>query len=214
MEIKSCADGGYHVKGFSVCATPLGQPAAPGAQLTTAHLCHDAEGLHIHENASTGSHGVFSSASKCGDSVFTAGDVLEVFIAPVKKPTDVPEYYHELDTGAAGAMWASCIQHSGDGANSSVMTCANPAKVGKLKCSGLATFDSGLTVKVTNASDLSWFATNMTIPWKVFPDWARKSHDHCWHLGCSLPKSASNDRANRADERHQRHPRPLAPLAA
>jgi len=24
-----------------------------------------------------------------------------------------------------------------------------------------------------------------------------KPHDHCWHLGCILPKSPSNDRANR-----------------
>ena len=26
---------------------------------------------------------------------------------------------------------------------------------------------------------------------------ARKTHDYCWHLGCILPKSAGNNRANR-----------------
>ena len=29
----------------------------------------------------------------------------------------------------------------------------------------------------------------------------RKSRDYCWHLGCILPKSASNDRADRGLER-------------
>lgn len=72
------------------------------------------------------------------------------------------------DTGAAGALWASCINHTGDGVNASTMTCA-PAKPGILPCTGLANFPHGLTVKVTNATDLSWWATNLTIPWGIFP---------------------------------------------
>ena len=32
---------------------------------------------------------------------------------------------------------------------------------------------------------------------RFMPDY-RKSRDYCWHLGCILPKSASNNRANRA----------------
>ena len=32
----------------------------------------------------------------------------------------------------------------------------------------------------------------------------RKPHDHCWHLGCILPKSAGNDRANRAKKKRKK----------
>ena len=38
-----------------------------------------------------------------------------------------------------------------------------------------------------------------------------KSHDYCWHLGCILPKSASNNRANR--KRDDSGPRPERPEA-
>ena len=30
-----------------------------------------------------------------------------------------------------------------------------------------------------------------------YPSPGRKSRDYCWHLGCIIPKSVSNDRANR-----------------
>ena len=32
----------------------------------------------------------------------------------------------------------------------------------------------------------------------------RKPHDHCWHLGYILPKSAGNHRANRAKKKRKK----------
>ena len=97
VEIKSCADGGVTVTDFKQCATPLGQPAVPAAQALSVRLCHDSVGLHIQHNA-TDKH-IFSPWTHCNDNVFINSDVLEVFIAPVKDPYDVPAFYHEIDTG-------------------------------------------------------------------------------------------------------------------
>jgi hypothetical protein len=36
MEIKSCAQGGVTVTDFKACATPLGQPDVPAAQVRSA----------------------------------------------------------------------------------------------------------------------------------------------------------------------------------
>lgn len=67
---------------------------ATGAQALSAHLCHDEVGLHVHHNATD--KYIFSPWTACNDNVFVNSDVLEVFLAPVKQPYDVPQYYHEI----------------------------------------------------------------------------------------------------------------------
>ena len=111
---------------------------------------------------------IFSPWTKCNDNVFVNSDVLEVFIAPVKRPTDVPSVYHEIDTGAAGALWAACINNPAG--NVTTQTCEPPQK-GTLNCRGAADFEKGLTVAVTNSTGTpgsGWWATDLTVPWAIF----------------------------------------------
>ena len=54
----------------------------------------DEVGLHVHHNATD--KYIFSPWTACNDNVFVNSDVLEVFLAPVKQPYDVPQYYHEI----------------------------------------------------------------------------------------------------------------------
>ena len=52
--------------------------------------------------------------------------------------------------------------------------------------------DMGLSKKLEEEETSFTFSTNAPSG-----DGGCKPHDYCWHLGCILPKSASNDRANR-----------------
>jgi hypothetical protein len=80
------------------------------AEQTTARLCHDADGLHVHADATDSS--VKASVTECGIvSMMNTDDVMEVFIAPVNKATDDPRFYHEIDTGASGDLWGSLTQN-------------------------------------------------------------------------------------------------------
>ena len=100
-------------------------------------------------------------------------DVLEVFIAPVKVATDVPSFYHEIDTGAAGALWAACINNAAG--NVTTQTC-DPPQTGTLNCTGAADFERGLHAKVKNSTGTpgsGWWATDLTIPWAIFAPWAQ-----------------------------------------
>ena len=77
---------------------------------TTARLCHDAAGLHVHADAKDSS--VKASVTECGVvSMMNTDDVMEVFLAPVNEATDDPRFYHEIDTGASGDLWGSLTQN-------------------------------------------------------------------------------------------------------
>ena len=71
---------------------------------TSVKLCWDAFGLHFKGNATDDN--VYNSATNCNDPPFSDGDVMEVFVSPVRKLSDTPSTYLELDTAAvSGALW-------------------------------------------------------------------------------------------------------------
>ena len=91
----------------SALATPR-TPPPKAQQHTTVHVCWSGMGIVVQTNATD--HNIFNHATKCNDPVFKLGDVLEVFIGPVERATDNPEYYHEIDTASSGALWASQVR--------------------------------------------------------------------------------------------------------
>ena len=88
LHVPSCASG------FASSSMLADQflPIAPPKKHTALKLCHSATGLHIHVNATDDD--VFNTAKKCNADVFSLGDVIEAFIAPVESPWDNPVRPH------------------------------------------------------------------------------------------------------------------------
>jgi hypothetical protein len=104
MHIPVCGGGGSMATGTMMNDQHI-PPAAP-SQSTRIQLCHNRSGMWIHGNASDVD--IFNSATDCNSDVFSTGDVMEVFLAPVQSVHDNPSWYYELDTAATtGALWAS-----------------------------------------------------------------------------------------------------------
>eukprot|EP01048_Picozoa_sp_COSAG05_P011222 COSAG05_NODE_1044_length_6057_cov_9.395267_1_plen_279_part_00 len=103
LQIPHCVDGAAMAKDFKNDRSPPGPKQQLANQSTEVAVCWDAQGLIFHTNASDVN--IFNTATGCNDPVFSTGDVLEVFIAPVDKLTDTPAWYLELDTASSGALW-------------------------------------------------------------------------------------------------------------
>ena len=86
-----------------------------------------------------------------------------MFIAPVYSATDNPIFYHEVDTGAAGALWAGVINNT-LGNRSDCEACVP----GNLPCTGRDNF-SPLTMSVTVVKGTGWWADSLFLPWALFP---------------------------------------------
>jgi hypothetical protein len=69
------------------------------------HVCFNSTGLRIQGHASD-LH-VLPRWRGCNDPVFVNGSALEFFVAPVDDPRSNPRWYHEIDVGAGGAVFAS-----------------------------------------------------------------------------------------------------------
>jgi hypothetical protein len=158
-------DGGEYsgrggITSFSVNTLPGRKPAT---QPTSGSMCYNRTGIFVRLNATDDD--IFSPYTKCNQNVYVNSDVLETFIGPVHSLRDSPQWYHEIDTSASGALWASCINNAKGSANT--QSC-DPAAAGTLNCTGLANFERGLTVKAHNSTDhLSWGIT-LRIPWAIF----------------------------------------------
>ena len=137
-------------------------PSRLPLQRTHVQLCHNASGLHFHANATD--NDVFNTATACNADVFSDGDVVEFFVAPVATVYDNPSWYYEIDTAAStGALWASLshnplgrlqVPYGPIGGNVTECggdCCAHPA-VSK-RC-GSATVTGGQTGAACNASNL------------------------------------------------------------
>jgi hypothetical protein len=135
----------------------------PAAQPTQGTVCYDGAGLHVSEFATEAS--VFSPYASCNDALWVAGDVLEVFLAPVADPTDDPQWYFELDAAPTGAMFAGLIDNA-KGTAGTCIAAAAPCAAGPLPCSGAAAFPLNMTVATTTAT--GYWTTGLFVPWGLF----------------------------------------------
>ena len=104
LTIPRCGDGPMAVaKDFKNDRSAPGPQQQLANQSTEVKVCWDDFGLIFHTNATDVN--IFNTATECNDPVFSTGDVLEAFIAPVGKLTDTPSWYLELDTASSGALW-------------------------------------------------------------------------------------------------------------
>eukprot|EP00966_Prymnesium_polylepis_P312503 7221392-Prymnesium_polylepis.1 len=135
----------------------------PSKQAARGSICWNETGITVREYA-VDDH-IFSPYTRCDQPVFVDGDVLEVFIAPVLKPTDSPQWYFELDTSASGVLWAGLSNNSKGNASTCVSVDGCTAS-GPLPCSGWAHGPRGLTAHATNHTDM--WSTRLFIPWAIF----------------------------------------------
>lgn len=158
---------------FHINTVPGNQLKKP-KQNTRVEVCWSRTGLVVVSNATDDD--VFNGCEACNCPVFEQGDVLEVFVGPVEHPTDNPEYYHEVDTGASGALWAAQTVHemnasAPDGSNASNCGTADPSPCvgGELNCTGLADFGPlTAVVAVDPATKPRWWTNTLHIPWSLF----------------------------------------------
>jgi hypothetical protein len=148
------------VTSFSVNTVP---GRVPATQPTSGRICYNRTGIFVKLNATDSD--IFSPYTKCNSEVYVNSDVLETFIGPVLSLADSPQWYHEIDTSASGALWASCINNKKGSADT--QTC-DPMAAGELNCTGLANFERGLTAKAHNSSDHASWGVTLTIPWAIF----------------------------------------------
>ena len=138
----------------------------PSKVLTVVTVCHLHTGLHIATSA-TDAH-VITPWTVCDSPVFINSSMLEIFAAPVKSPTDDPQWYNEIDADPSGALWAG-VSHNMKGNESGCDACVPGVRY---PCSGRDSFKPwskyGLGVEVTNTSD-GWHST-LTMPFALFGD--------------------------------------------
>lgn len=148
------------ISSFYVNTVPGNQLKKP-KQNTRVTVCWSHTGIEVATFATDTD--VFNGCQTCNCPVFSKGDVLEVFIGPVEHQSDNPEYYHEIDTGASGALWAAQTA-SNCGAVSPA-----PCVGGELNCSGLADFGPlTAVVAVDSATPPQWWTNTLHIPWSLF----------------------------------------------
>jgi hypothetical protein len=136
----------------------------PAQQATSGTICHDGDGIHVHEVATE--EYVFSPYSHCNDEVYVNSDVLEVFIAPVLSVTDNPIWYYELDSAPTGAMWGGLIDNEAKGNSSTCVSENGCESSGTLPCEGVASFAHNMTVVTTSGT--GYYTTSLFIPWEIF----------------------------------------------
>jgi hypothetical protein len=69
---------------------------------TVVTACYNQTGLRIVYDATD--HHVVTPWTTCNSPVFRNSSTLEFFAAPVRSPTDNPQWYNEIDSGPSGAM--------------------------------------------------------------------------------------------------------------
>jgi len=124
LAVPHCEQGTANASDFKI-TTSSGNVSA--VQQTLVEICYDKIGLQLFTTAQD--NYLFSPWTRCNDDVWENGDVLEVFISPVRRATDNPIWYHEVDTGNAGALWVSQI----DNPKGNVTTCQR-CTAGNLPC--------------------------------------------------------------------------------
>jgi hypothetical protein len=152
------------ITGFKLTNTPSGN-ATPAEQQTVVEICHTRHGLHISSRAHD--RFIFSPYTHCNDPVFVQSDVLEAFIAPVRRPTDNPVWYWELDTAPTAALWLGLSRNPRGNAS----YCADPAacRPGVLNCTGRNSF-APVPVAVATYADpanAAWGA-RLFVPFALF----------------------------------------------
>jgi len=158
LTVPHCDNGTAKISDFKLTTAPGNVSAT---QQTVVEICADKNGLQLFTTAQD--NHLFSPWTHCTDPVWQNGDVLEVFISPVLRTSDNPIWYHEVDTGNAGALWVSQI----DNPKGNVSTCKN-CKAGNLPCSGMADFSPlAIHAKATNHTG-SW-TVSLQLPWNMFP---------------------------------------------
>ena len=134
-------------------ATPFRVSNVPGdvpsRVQTLVQVCHEPTGIRLVTEARD--QHVVTRWSECNDPVFKESATLELFLAPVETPYDAPTWYHEIDCGPAGALWAG-VSHNLKG---NVSGC-NDCLPGTLTCHGRDVFPpwdaDGFGVNVSNTS--------------------------------------------------------------
>jgi alpha-galactosidase len=101
LSIPHCKNGNAVATNFKNDRSP--PPSQAANQSTTVRMCWNRIGLQVSTNASDTN--IFNTATQCNAPVFSTGDVLEVFVGPVRRLADVPAWYLELDTASSGALW-------------------------------------------------------------------------------------------------------------
>ena len=123
------------ITNFKLTNTPEGN-ITPAAQQTRVEVCHTRHGLHISSRARD--RFIFSPYTRCNDPVFVRSDVLEVFIAPVRRATDNPVWYWELDAAPTAALWLGLSRNPRGNASYCADTAA--CRPGTLNCTGRNSF--------------------------------------------------------------------------
>ena len=119
-----------------------------------------------------------AATKKCGEPVFSLGDVLEVFAAPVGGAHDAPRFYQETDVAPSGAAWAATIEIDDDDAKANATNCLAPAGGG---CPALAPHQIACDDDAGGAAAGAPFAnlTDLTI--------AAAARAAGWHAALALP---------------------------
>jgi len=172
QHVPFCKDGNATVNHFKLTNVPGDEAASEQTQGT---ICWDATGIKVTEMA-VDSH-VLAPWTHCNDPVFQKSSVLEIFVAPVTKVTENPQWYFELDTAPSGALWGGLSNNSRG--NSSVCVssdgCTSP---GLLACSGLASFKHELTSRAFNLS--TGWGIEINIPFAMFAPTFQPTTQHEW----------------------------------
>eukprot|EP01048_Picozoa_sp_COSAG05_P019093 COSAG05_NODE_2917_length_2511_cov_8.439884_2_plen_524_part_00 len=111
LSVPNCSTGVALATNFRL-VNASGWPLAQ--HQTEMRLCHNASGLHIEGRAQYPLENLsVPTVTQCGRiEMMNRDDVMEVFLSPVHATIDDPKFYHELDTNAAGALWASLTNNS------------------------------------------------------------------------------------------------------
>ncbi len=183
LHVPPCASGAVaRAENFSVVPSPKGAPL-PASEQTSVGVCHTPDGIRVRTIAYDNHIG--SPYESCNSHVWEGGSVLEVFIAEVASPYDAPIWYHEIDTGAAGALFAARVNNSrGNASDCEHDACwppypAPPDCAGgflcevELRCTGRTDFGPAgyplLRAHVTNSTAGDAWSNDLFIPFDIFP---------------------------------------------
>ena len=100
--VPRCPDQSGPAAGF----TTMGVAPQPALQRSVATVCASKSGFEFNINARHG--GAYSTFTKCNTNVWEES-ALEVMLAPVPNPSDAPEWYYEIDTSSAGALYVGRV---------------------------------------------------------------------------------------------------------
>ena len=161
IHVPNCKDGTVTYENFKLTNV---QDDELATDQTNGKLCWDNIGIKVQEMAKD-KH-VFTPWKQCNDPVFERSSVLEIFVAPVQKVTDNPQWYFELDTSPSGALWAG-LSNNSRGNSSTCVSTFGCQKAGTLNCTGgLDEFAYGLKTNAFNTS--TGWGIEMTIPFELF----------------------------------------------